>query len=316
MFLHRNTGIACRKAQNHGIRISKTDAMLPRMSIRQCRALAAIADHGSFGGAARALSIAQSAVSMQIAALEQSLGTELFDRSHRPPRLTDAGQAALVHARSVVREHDAMIAAASGSPEIGTVRIGVIPTVLSTLLPAALIALRADPASPRLTVISALSGQLVRSVDEGALDAAVVHRPESMPPGTDWHPIARQEIVVLAPASAPEPDLPALFAAHAYIRFNRQAWVAPLIEQRLASLGLKPETGAEIESIEAIRMLVGLGFGVSAIPATGPEADPGLRTLPFGDPPLFRQIGLLMRRPLSAGPRGARLAAAFAGSEA
>lgn len=283
------------------------------MSIRQCRALDAIAEHGSFAAAARALNVAQSAVSMQVAGMEQALGTALFDRSHRPPRLTDAGRMALAHARTIVREYDTMMASVGGRQQSGgAVRIGVIPTVLSTLLPNALIALRGEPRGPRLTVISALSGELVRAVEQGDLDAAVVHRPEHLPHRTEWRAIARQEIVVVAPATSVETDVHRLFAQHAYIRFNRQAWVAPLIEERLAALGLAPETGAEIESIEAIRLLVGLGFGLSVIPSTGPETDPALRTLPFGDPPLYRQIGLLMRVPLALSPSGRRIGDAFA----
>jgi len=68
-------------------------------SIRQLRYFVEIAECGSFSGAAERLYIAQSALSRQITALEQQLGTPLFERTARLPRLTLAGQAFLERAR-------------------------------------------------------------------------------------------------------------------------------------------------------------------------------------------------------------------------
>ena len=57
------------------------------MDIKNLYTLIAIADRGSFAEAANALGVSLSAVSMQMRALEDSLGTMLFDRSRRPPVL-------------------------------------------------------------------------------------------------------------------------------------------------------------------------------------------------------------------------------------
>jgi DNA-binding transcriptional LysR family regulator len=64
-------------------------------SIRQLRYFVEIAECGSFSSAAERLYIAQSALSRQIKELEQQLGTPLFERTARLPRLTLAGQAFL-----------------------------------------------------------------------------------------------------------------------------------------------------------------------------------------------------------------------------
>jgi len=265
----------------------------------------AIADHGSFAAAASRLNITQSAISMQVTSFEERLGVTLFDRSHRPPRLTEAGRVVLAHARKVVAEYDAMRDALSEEYAYGgALKIGVIPTVLTNLLPAALMVLRnRGTAAPTVTVTSALSGDLADAVELGELDAALIHKPQEMRPGLVWREIKRQKIVIIAPGTAREPDLHALFAAQPYIRFNRSAWVAPLIDRRLKQMGLEPNTTAELQSIDAIRLLVSLGFGISVIPAVAEGGDdPSVRTLEFGDPPLYRTIGFLMHASLADRP--------------
>ena len=77
--------------------------------------------------------------------------------------------------------------------------------------------------------------------------------------------------------------------------------MAPLIERRLEDLGVAPRTHTELQSIEAIYQLVGLGLGASILPdvrVPGFTAD-GPRVLPFGAPPLQRHVGLVSRRDLA-----------------
>ena len=61
------------------------------MSLRALRTLQAIARHGSFAAAGKAVGLTQSAVSLQVKALEEEFGAPLFDRSRRLPVLTEAG---------------------------------------------------------------------------------------------------------------------------------------------------------------------------------------------------------------------------------
>ena len=72
------------------------------MNLRHLETLLAIAESGSFAAAAERVGVTQSAVSMQMQALEAALGTELFDRARRPPVLSEIGLTLLVHARAVV----------------------------------------------------------------------------------------------------------------------------------------------------------------------------------------------------------------------
>jgi DNA-binding transcriptional LysR family regulator len=71
-------------------------------SVRQLRYFVEIAEQGSFTAAADRLHVAQSALSRQIKELEEHLGTLLFERTARQPRLTLSGQAFLGRARSLL----------------------------------------------------------------------------------------------------------------------------------------------------------------------------------------------------------------------
>jgi DNA-binding transcriptional LysR family regulator len=82
-------------------------------TLDQLRLFIAVAEHGSFGGAARALGRAVSAVSYGIAQLEAALALTLFDREgSRRPVLTPAGEGLLAEARGVADGVDALLAKA------------------------------------------------------------------------------------------------------------------------------------------------------------------------------------------------------------
>jgi DNA-binding transcriptional LysR family regulator len=76
--------------------------LLDRLTLDQLRVLVAVADSGSFSAAARKLGRVQSAVSQSIHSLESALGTPLFDRDGKVPKLNDAGRVILLDARRLI----------------------------------------------------------------------------------------------------------------------------------------------------------------------------------------------------------------------
>lgn len=96
----------------HDVRKRRT-VKLGEPSLDQLRLFLAVVDHGSFGGAARALGRAVSAVSYAVAQIEAQLGVTLFDREgSRRPVLTEAGAGLLAEARAVADAADALMAKA------------------------------------------------------------------------------------------------------------------------------------------------------------------------------------------------------------
>src|SRR5215510_2397522 len=113
---------------------------LSDLSLRQLLSFRAVADEGSFHGAADALDYTQSAVSQHVMALEAALGVRLFDRSRgrRTVELTEAGRLLLRHVETITDRLQAaradLLAYAAG--ETGSVRIGVYQSVGTRILPA------------------------------------------------------------------------------------------------------------------------------------------------------------------------------------
>ncbi len=278
------------------------------MNLRQLDTLVAIAEHGSFTAAGRAVGLSHSAVSLQVKALEQELGIALVDRRQRPPRLTARGAALVGQARRMAALVEEIRALGSDAALAGMLAVGVVPTEMVHLLPPALARLRARHPKLAIRVRTGLSSELAAAVRGGDLDAAVVTGPDIAPEGLSLSEIAREPLVAIAPAEAPGASAAELVAAHPFIWFSRRTWAGQQIERMLAARGLRPAEAMEVDSIEAIESLVAHGLGVSVVPERpGAPLPPGLRRLPLGDPPAYRQLVLAVRE---GGPK-ARLAEAL-----
>ena len=106
------------------------------MLARHIKYFLAVAQHHSFTKAAAALHVSQPALSQQVRQLEESLSAQLFDRSGRTTRLTDAGEMYLRYARRASQEleegkraiHDV------GDLSRGALRVALTPTFTTYLV--------------------------------------------------------------------------------------------------------------------------------------------------------------------------------------
>jgi DNA-binding transcriptional LysR family regulator len=171
-------------------------------TLDQLRVLASVAEAGSFSAAARVLNRAQSAVSYSVANLEVQLGLDLFERGHRRPVLTEAGQAVLADARRIARMMDELRARATGltaglEAEVGLAVDVMFPTArLVTLLEA--FARQFPTVALRLRIESL--GAVVQLVLERACDLGI-----SGPMGIRAEGVERRLLchVALIPVCAP-----------------------------------------------------------------------------------------------------------------
>ncbi len=267
------------------------------MDLRQLRTLIAIAERRSFAAAADALGLTQSAISLHVKALEAALGTVLFDRTTRPPRLNAQGEILVERAREIVRQCDGLTESISGDDVTGVLELGAVPTTIAGVLPRALAALKRSNPGLMVRLTSDLSAELVDRVLKGALDVAMVSEPTLLATGLSWHPVVREPLMVIAPDGTPGDTDRALLGALPFIRFKRFAWAGRLIDLHLRDRGIRVTPGMEIDSLEAAATLVAHGLGVSVVPMR-PLGEPfpaGVRALPFGEPPQFRAVGLVER---------------------
>lgn len=274
------------------------------MDLKQLRSLVTIAETGSFAAAAEAVGLTQSAVSLHIKHLEEDLGALLFDRDSRPPRLNARGLALLDHARQVVAMCDQIASDAKSGTLKGTLSFGAVPTSLATRLAPALVAMRSDWPDLKIRVAGGSSAELAARVRSAELDAALVSEPTEPLDDLTVHPVSSDPLYVIAPEAAEGGSDKALLESLPYIQFNRRAWAGLLIHKHLTARKIRTDLMMEIDQLEAIREMVRNGLGVSIVPLSGPPAGPtpGLRLVPFGDPPVHRNLVVIERRPARRAP--------------
>ncbi len=134
------------------------------------RSFAAVADSGGVTRAAGFLNLTQSAVSMQIKRLEDSLGVRLLDRAGRGVALTAAGEQMLGYARRLLQTNDEAVARLTGRAFEGEVTIGVPSDIIYPAIPTVLKRFHAEYPRIRVTLISSYTRRLKALFARGDCD--------------------------------------------------------------------------------------------------------------------------------------------------
>jgi molybdate transport repressor ModE-like protein len=241
------------------------------MDVRQLSTLVAIADHGTFSGAARAMFTVQSNVSSHISRLEKELGVTLVDRAHGG--LTEEGSRVVERARRVLREIDDITAdmASRDSTVSGQSRIGVIGTTARWLMPQFLGLLEQQHPNVRAIIQDGATSTLVPSVLSGQLNAAVIHLPVD-DPELVIEPLFAEDLLLLADQSHP-------LAAHDLIHLAdldevplllppTGAALRRVLDRAAASADITLRPQAEVDGVRLLASLAIDGFGAAIVPAT------------------------------------------------
>ncbi len=148
-------------------------------TIRQLRHFLSLAEHCHFGHAADACFIGQSSLSASIKELENILGVVLFERTKRFVMLTPTGHDVVELAKSVLLSVDDLTDAVkgTGAPLSGNLRMGVIPTIGSFLLPRVLPGLRKAYPDLSLYLREDHSAPLLSKLEDGSLDLILLALP-------------------------------------------------------------------------------------------------------------------------------------------
>ncbi|HJR08487.1 MAG TPA: LysR family transcriptional regulator [Pyrinomonadaceae bacterium] len=242
------------------------------MEIRQLRALAAIAETGTFTAAAARCHVTQAAISMQIRQLELETGTLLFVRTPRRCVLTHAGERLLERARRILREHDAALAelAELSGTSHGRLRLGSASAMFSSdQLPQILKALRAQRENVEVTVTSGTSESLVRQITAGDLDIAFISLPVEAR-GVETELLLKDELIAIASpdhALAHKRVISAFeLAGQKLILGERGGNTRRLIDEFFTQAGLRPVVAMELSRLTSIKRMVETGMGVGIVP--------------------------------------------------
>jgi DNA-binding transcriptional LysR family regulator len=260
-----------------------------RVDPRRLLTLHAVARHGSFSRAGEELTLTQSAVSQQVAALERQLGVQLLHRGRGGVRPTPAGDALLVHAAAF---NERLQLAERQLTELAhderrRLRVGAFPSALATIVPDAAAALARSAPDLEVQLTEGRLDELVSGVRDGELHVAVLFQDAAAPrrehPGTRRHDLADEPMVV---ALSPKHRL----ARRKHISLAElagDAWTAPsrdgLIVRACRAAGFDPSLNIITGDPLAIRAVVRAGLAVTMTPRLLAAQLQGVRILTVDD---------------------------------
>lgn len=281
------------------------------MELRQLRYFTAIARCGSFSKAAEEVFIAQSALSHQLAQLEDELDTALFHRNRRGVELTDAGRLFHAHATAILRQVEdakASVRVEEGEPS-GKVVFGIPHSVSNALALPLLMAVRRELPKVELELTEELTGNLVPQLRSGQISLAVLFDDGSLDE-FEVTPLIDERLFLIGPGGLDLPSkksialkralqMPLILPAHPH-------GVRPIIEKAARSQGFPaPNVVADISSISILRTTLLAGLGCTLLPVMPMQNDidsGALRAVPVDRPGLTRRLTVCAAKhiPLSA----------------
>ncbi|WP_229076076.1 LysR family transcriptional regulator [Actinoplanes sp. DH11] len=269
------------------------------MDLRQLEYFVAVAETASFTRAAERVHITQSGVSAQIKALEHELGVRLFDRSGRTARLTDAGEAALRHAR------EALDAAADLREAIddvnglvrGRLTAGMVIGCEVTPFFDALATFHREHPDIELELVEANSDQLVAGVRSGDLDLALAGLAGEPPEHLASHVIASERLVALcqpgSEAAGQERLSATALSAYPLICLPVGTGIRTVLDQARAALAVDLPVALAATSPDTVAGLARRGLGVAVLSESMSSAYPDLVAVPIDDVPIPALLALV-----------------------
>jgi DNA-binding transcriptional LysR family regulator len=223
------------------------------------RSLVAVVEERGFSAAAKRVHRTQSAVSLQIAKLEERLNTKLLERTSRSLSLTAAGEIFVSYARRILELADEALLAVTAPEETTLLRVGfaeyLVPQHLHTLLA------RFRRAHPNcdLSLVLGSGSEMLDSMDRGELDL-VFAGPEGENGQVLWEePLVWTGFVNLAD----DPEAPVeLVLMHAPCSYRQIAFTA------LAGAGIPWKLSIDANSVQAVQSAIRAGLGISVLPVS------------------------------------------------
>ncbi|CAM3651538.1 LysR family transcriptional regulator [Occultella aeris] len=234
----------------------------------------AVAEEGSFAGAADRLRMTQPPLSRQVRKLERDVGVELLVRHHRGARPTPAGRVFLDEARRLLaRAESARLRARSAADgTTGTVRIAFTAVSAMTVLGPWASTLAAQLPDVDLILTEMVTGEQVEALLAGEIDVGLARDPARTEPLTA-RPVASESMVLAVPTGHPLTGLrPTLadVAAHPLVTYApaQARYLYETVAGVFRDANLTPRYVQHVAQVNSVLALVGAGLGVALVPSS------------------------------------------------
>ena len=261
------------------------------MELRHFRYFVAVAEAENVSRAALKLHVSQPGLSRQIRDLEDEIGFQLFERSAKSLKLTDAGKTFLTEAKSVLQHADDAVKkarAVSGGTN-GEINVGYAPSLTVQILPTALRKFQEKFPNARVALHDVSTEEMLAQLGEKKLQVALTVRPPAKSlRGLKFEELARYEMCV---AVAPKNPLAKLkyisleqISREPLIAYSRKDYPEyhAMLEKLFATVGRKPKIVGEHDGVTSIVAAVESGRGLALMPScVACMVGPRLKLLPL-----------------------------------
>ncbi|MBE7638234.1 LysR family transcriptional regulator [Sneathiella sp. P13V-1] len=274
-------------------------------TLRQLSYLVALSKELHFHRAAELMNVTQPTLSIQIKELEKQLKASLVERSQHNVMLTPLGREIAERARGILKEVEEIKSLSAGSQHgfEGTIRIGVPPTLGPYLLPHIVPELHATYPHLKLYVKEGKPQELQLDLKAGVHDivfsplpinhsdlviANLFREPLKIATAADHRFVGTEKLV--------KEDL----AGENVLTMERGHHFYDQVMQLCEDCDAKPLRDYEGTSLDTLRLMVGMGVGITVLPALYIKSEIGergeIKVFDLETPKLYRQIGLTWRK--------------------
>jgi DNA-binding transcriptional LysR family regulator len=270
------------------------------ISLDRLRTLVAIADHGSFAEAARVLNLAPPTVSLHIADLEQRVGGVLLSRTRGRVQPSAIGDTLIERARRLLADAEQALEDVERQVQglAGRVRLGASTGVIAQLLPQALETLAQVHPGIDVQVAVLTSQQTLQKLADGSLDIGVIALPQAPVKGLSIQPWRHDPVMAFLPARWDSPPVitPSWLASQPLILNDATTRLSRQVAEWFAGEGPQPTPRIQLNYNDAIKSLVGAGYGATLLPheASTPAPENRIVMRPL-QPALWRELGIAHR---------------------
>jgi DNA-binding transcriptional LysR family regulator len=271
--------------------------------LRHLRYFVVVAEELNFSRAATRLHMAQPPLSVAIRQLEQELGTDLFQRTTREVRLTEAGRVLLDGARRTLAEADRAVTAAkrAGAGELGQLTVGFSWSARFETLPALGRAFSAQHPDVQLLTHEMWNAEMGSALQSGSMDVAISLCPELAPDIAD-EVIRTERVIAVLAAKHPLANEEAIslgsLAGDEFVLFPRE--LAPRLHDMMVGIcrhaGFEPKLRSEsFHTGWDLLLLADVPVVAIAPRSVAGELPEGVVAVPLSDPDDALETRLLWR---------------------
>lgn len=270
------------------------------MNINKLKSLMYVSELGSVSAASVAVHLTQAAVSQHLKDLEDELSLPLIDRSRRPVTLTKEGEDLVAVTRRMLKQWNEYKESKRKTELGGRLVLGHVRSAITGIVASSMSDLRAK--YPKLTIklisASGVSKHLALDVVNRKIDASFGVGPLRLPEELLWRPYCQERFYVVACKQFRGKTDEELLTLGTYLRHKPLLLDETIIDHEMKRRGIKAEPIMELDSYDSILLMVEHNVGIGIVPESylSRQKMQKLHCVPFGFPPLTREMGLMVRK--------------------